>query len=263
MNSKIADEINEFLGGAVVSDSEVLGGYAANYSIGGTLLHNIRSNIIEWKYCSESCDDKKKIKIVNDILNLSQPINNENDLCTLIYGILKLSDAELMEFLVRNLKIKEPLEIALRKLYYVWKDLIDLIVTIAELGPGSEYVTTTLPGYCPYEPVTRIIALFKFPLDKVINIIREKNKSFMIEIDLDHIYSSLKDIKPDNKKLFKFSKPVYDTSNKNIKVCMDHIMEIYKIAYPGLVEQEKYYIDQSKKIIEICAVIEGIIIKLI
>lgn len=293
------EEIDNYLeipieGGGSVQNNEVLGGYAANYSVGNNAIFKVRDNILDWKLLPKKSTQQRKIQTVNDILNLGRFIDNPKALCAIIKEIYELPDKDLIKALSKNLNLTEPLEISLRKLYYVWADLIETIFAIlleqenvevspmisllSDLKNTLEDLPTDFPllkklklyehkGYCPCEPVKRISNLFTFPLGDMIHFIKSKNPTFMIGIDLNEIYERFVDIinqiDIENKKLIpavKSRKPLPNAkSGEMLDKYVEYFIDLYRVSLPALKEQEKKYIELAKNIVKICNSLETVI----
>jgi hypothetical protein len=291
---EIVESVNVYLGASSnIPPMEILGGYDANYSVGNNALYKIRGNILDWKLLPKKSNKLKQIQTVNDILNLGKFIDNPKTLCKIIKEIYNLPDADLMKALSKSLNLQEPLEIALRKLYYVWLDLIEFMlaflleeehidfspsipilpnINLIEFENASTETKDFIKeakkyehkGYCPYEPTNRILNLFTFPLAKLIKILKKTNPAFMIGIDLNAVYHKIVDVIQqsdiENKKIII---PVKERAampkEERLDLCMEKFIELYRTMYTYLEEQERIYIQLAKKVVEICKIIETIL----
>lgn len=284
------NNIHTYLGASETPSCAILGGYAADYSIGGNALYKIRSNILDWKLLPNNASEKRRIQTINNILNLGVVVDGPV-LCGVIKELFIMPDKELSQVLIKNLGLKEPLEIALRKLYYVWLDMIEFLLAFllkqegvrdtdqliaadlkkikfdtskkdlsAFLKKAYKYEHT---GYCPCEPVKRIVNLFTFPLGDLIKLLQGRDATFS-KIDIDDIYNRIIDIIKQvdvNRDVMPvFKRPAI--SNKcDLDMYTTKFLELYRTSYKYLVQQEMVYIELAKKIVEICSVIEKVLSK--
>jgi len=286
---------NLYTGGSEELQNNIIGGYAANYSVGGTAVYKIRSNIMDWKLMPKQSSQQKKIATVNDILNLGKFIENETTLCIIIKEIYNLSDQELIKALSKSLELTESLDIAFRKLYYVWMDLIEftlyslieveeidspfidddksnnsILAQLKDFELGDSKLMKKIQmynhqGYCPCEPIKRINNLFTFPINDIIKYIKQIDPTFMIGVDLNEIYEKMidiiKQVEIENKKSIapiKERKPL--PSKMELNTYVEAFIELYRTSLPALKQQEKKYISLSRHVIKICTLIENIII---
>ncbi len=279
---------------------EIIGGYAANYSVGNNALYKIRSNIMDWKMLPKHLSKQRKIQTVNDILNLGRFISNPKALCAIIKEIYNLPDKDLIKALSKSLDLHESLDIAFRKLYYVWCDLMEFATFVlleqegiaaeapilSHLANNEELEGSPIKpklldkirkyehkGYCPREPVKRITNLFTFPLNDIIAEVKAKDPTFMIGVDLNDVYQRITDIVKQiniesRKEIvgIKNRKPLPDIketdSSKQLSLYVDMFIDLYRIALPALKQQEKKNIALSKSLLKVCKAIESIIINM-
>jgi hypothetical protein len=290
----------EILGGLArdfdpTSKEEIVGGY----SVGNTTLFKIKSNIMDWKLLNQTDMSKDKLmQTINDILGLTQYIDNPKILAGIIREIYNLPDKELLQVLAKSLNIIEPLINSLRVLYYTWADLIELLLNIlinkirAPHNPeeplltkldGLDLTAIDVPGhakahlsdflgqlkkyhhsgYCPREPIKRILNLFTFPIRELLTLLKHIDASLFTGVDFAQIYAEIEKIVRDidavnthqipaivNRKPLKTSKPEADLISHT-----EAFLDLYKNAYPALEQKEKKYIEISKKIYALTKVI--------
>jgi hypothetical protein len=272
----------------------VLGGYNAKYVVGGATLHQMQSNILEWQFLPKDARIAKCFQTINEILNLPKFVDNPKTLCKIIREIYNLPDEELLMALTKSLRIKTPLEIALRKLYYVWHDLIEIFlamllerekikistkvdllsnIDLIKLERGSPELRDLAKKlraykhrtYCPHEPVVRILNLFTFPLQEVVTLMEKKAPELLFSIDLNsackkitHIIESINAHRPSAQ----FKKRNDFSEGDSIDTCMEKFLSLYQQTYPILEKREQNYIESAKKIIDVCRVIEEMIVSI-
>ncbi len=295
VETKTIESVNKFIGASSdVAVNMVLGGYGANYVVGGVTLHQIRSNMLEWKFLPKNTMMAKRIQTANEILNLPKFIDNPKTLCAIIREIYNLSDEDLLSTLSKSLGIKVSLEIALRKLYYVWRDLIELTLVLllknneVNVPKGSEILTNINiiefqkspklkdiseklrtyehKGYCPHEPIVRILHLFTFPLQEVVTLLKKDNPEIFFSVDLVSAYKKIEQIIKQinvHKHPLKFKKDNNFSDNDGLDACMERFLTLYRQTYPALEEREQNYISAAQKITEICNIVEDMVVNII
>ncbi len=278
------NDIDEYLGGLPKKSPHlIIGGYSANYAIGGMAVHQIRNNLLDWKLLS---DETKRIQTINDILNLGQYVDDPKLLCAVIEEIYNLPNEDILKAMVKSLNLLEPLDIALRKLYYVWCDLMEfMLLTLLKLEnitvidfslkdlkniKTKSYKINEMidkydhKGYCPCEPIKRITNLFNFPMGEIVDEIKKIEPSFMIDIDLNRVYYDIEKIVKtiDNPPDDHIGLRTKFDNKGDLNDCMEQFIGLYKIMLPALQKQEEHYIEKSKKVLEICNIIEAVIMNL-
>jgi hypothetical protein len=99
------------------------------YMVGGTARYNIRSNIMDLRMMPETKSPEEKIKLVADILNIN--VNTLTD------------QTKLYDTFIKSLKLNEPINIQLRRLFYILKSRCP----------------STKTDFCQFEPKVRICKL--------------------------------------------------------------------------------------------------------
>ncbi len=287
----LVESVNSFIGAcSLCNDKQVLGGYNAKYMVGGETLYKMQNNILEWKLLPKEAQ-KKQIQTINDILNLPKFIDDPKVLCKIIKEIYNLPNKELIEVMTKSLSLKKPLEISLRKLFYVWQDLIEILMaTLLEseniqVPPDMDLLSNikfiefknnslfdnfikslnyTHKSYCPFDPINRILNILSFPLQKLISLIEEKTPLF---ININDIYKEIKKI-VEQIKLVNNNKPEvvieredFGTANE-LNKCVEIFLKLYGKLFTSLEEREQHYIDISRQILKICSVIELMVLNL-
>lgn len=261
------------------SDNVIIGGFLT----GGVARHKIRSDMIDWRILNKIIDaqpiedEKKLIHTANEILNLTSYIENPKILTTLIKELFNLPDKELIDVLTKSLNLTAPLINSLRELYYTWADLIEYLLNIlfekynidlehneiiavissVKIQSNNPALCKFLNavknykhmGFCPYEPITRIEALFKFPLNDLIAAIKAEDPTAFLGLDIKELYKELQDT------IFEMSKaPTIEKINRKkfkvagLKDAINQFMELYVSAFDALENREQYYINAAKTI---------------
>ncbi len=291
----IIKSVNTFIGAAPnkKENMKTLGGHEAKYVVGGMTLHKIQSNILEWNFLPKKAIMKKRLQTVNEILNLGTFIDNPKTLCKIIKEIYNLPDDELLAVLIKSLGLKEPLEIALRKLYYTWYELIEAILVILFKTENIETPSgiNILPninlinfnnfrelkdviekikkynhkGYCPHEPVTRILNLFTFPLHDVIVFLEKKTHSVSFFINLNAVREKISLIieQINVKSLERIKRDDGFPNTDKLDECMEKFLTLYRQTFSVLEKIEHNYINSAERIIEVCDVINSMLLSII
>jgi hypothetical protein len=215
------------------------------YAVGGTARHNIRSNIIDWKLIQQNDNQQndnqqndnqqndnqqndnqqndKKIKIINDILNLPEYISDQD---SLIEILKEVSNTGTLEFLIKSLNLNEPIIIQLRRLFYILK-------SNNSTNPNHNDIT-----FCPYDSQTRLNNLLN-KLDGIsIDVCKESNLRSLID-QIIALYDKKKSILAGNKAQYE-KEVVY---GKTLDESIDVFMQLYKNNYQNLFDIENINID--------------------
>jgi hypothetical protein len=197
-------------------------------------------------------------------------------LCGIIRELCNLPTKDILKFLSKSLNLAEPLEIALRRLYYVWSDLIEVALEILNnVKPPADLSDKIKSyehqGYCPLVPIKRIQHLFTFPIDEALEFI-EIQCGASKKIDFNTAYknvvvasTALVDINP--APLFdikiKICIPTNETVEATLDFHMDKLIELYKLLYSTLQKKEELYISNARLITKICDEVEKIILEML
>jgi hypothetical protein len=169
------------------------------YMVGGTARYNIRSNIVDLRMMPETKSPEEKIKLVADILNI-----NANTLT---------DQTKLYDTFIKSLKLNEPINIQLRRLFYILKDRYPSAKT----------------EFCQFEPKVRIFKLLdEIGTDDIqlTSIQKEELNKFIFEVnDLCNKRAGI-------------SKNINIQPNKNNDELIDMIIDYYKNNYETLYEIE-------------------------
>jgi hypothetical protein len=259
-------ELEEY-GGGEIKLTEVLGGYSANYAIGGNVIYKIKKNLVEWRL------SKNKLKTANEILCLKNI--GQEDICQIVKELLDLPDEKLIRALFKLVDGNEPIKLALHKLYFVLQDLTEAVLSIAVNGKVNtdllnlnEIIDNVSPevaniiknanykhkGYCPLEPVTRIINLVEFPLDKIAE---ELNIKLFIPFNALELLNIK--LQPGGYVL----RPSVHSSSSKIDECLDTLIHLYKNSIDLLINYENNTIQLAKNISNFSRYIQKIIVDLV
>jgi hypothetical protein len=113
----------EIYGSYEQTNTKMITGHNARYMVGGTARHTVRSNIVDLRMIPKEKSEEEKTKLVSDILNIDP--------------------TELYSAFIKTLKFDEPINIQLRRLFYILK---------------TRYPSTKT-SFCQFEPKVRIFKL--------------------------------------------------------------------------------------------------------
>lgn len=141
-----------------LTESKIITGHnKIKYVVGGNARYQTRSNIIEWNMVNKPNMGNAQVKVINDILQFPEYIDDREVLYHLLQEVNKLPDEDFFKLLENSLNLKEALIIQLRRLFYI----IDRMNTMQN-QPNSitpNYVRPT--EFCQYEPIKRISILLE------------------------------------------------------------------------------------------------------
>lgn len=202
------------------------------YMVGGNARFYLKSGIQEWELSSKM-DIKSQIKIINQILNISPQIIDPDDMYIFLLEINKLSGHKFIKFMEKSMKLYEPIEIQLRKLFYTILD------KFTDGGKNDKYHTE----FCKYEPLYRINTL--------LNTLDQNDLKMPISNEnYQKIYNAYNDIKNiiESKNDETFTHNPNIDSKSNLTSLMDFIIKSYKLLFPILKNIERKNIKISKNI---------------
>jgi hypothetical protein len=216
-----------------ITDTKIITGHNnTRYTVGGTARYNIRSNIVDLRMMPETKSIEEKIKLVANILDIdSNTLSNPT----------KLYDA-----FIKSLKLNEPINIQLRRLFFILKDRY----------PSTE---TT---FCQFEPKVRILKL----LDEI-GINDVQITAIQIE-QLNKIISEVNDLCHKRARISKIIniQPIHqshqttsldsDDQNDNEHEIVDTIIDYYKNNYETLYEIENINIQIAQLLEKIAEILE-------
>lgn len=241
-SNEVLTVLNKITGGG--ENNTILGGYLANYAVGGNVEYKLKKTIADWEM------NENKMKIAKEVLQLDDI--NEQELCAIVDEMLKLSDDDLVRALFNLANGNEPLRIALRKLYYTWDSLIEIILHIAEkknidvseIINRAKYIKR---GFCPYDILGRLNNLFTFPIGEVID---------KINIDVTMSEMGIKSLENIKKISIIVDRPKIELTDVNN--CIEVIITLYKNLYNHLLKLESNVINLAKNISDFCDKVENL-----
>jgi hypothetical protein len=268
-----------------MSDNKnIIGGYGANYVVGGADF-KIRDNNMDWSLMPKDYPLDKKISVVNDILALQEYIDDPKILCRVICVFFELPPRDLIKVLAKTLNLAKPIEIMLRKLYYVWLDLINMVLaTYIEHAFSYAEVEKALTktaespimlvqeldkkllgaykhvGYCPYEPIVRVKNILTFPLSDVIKKVRRYDSTFLAHVNINTVYGDILGIVKQLNINLDVKKNHNSKCGKSLESCVDSFLGLYDKYHDTLISLESTYIAVAKQIEKIIYIIQRILV---
>lgn len=228
-----------------LNDSKMLIGHNdTTYMVGGNARYNLKSNIEEWELASNS-NVTNLIKIINQMLNISPQITDSDNLYIFLQEVNKLQKIEFIKFMEKSLNLYEPIQIQLRKIFYVILD------KFTNGGKNDKYHI----GFCKFEPLTRI--------NNLLNALDQNDLSISItDEQYDKIYNQYQKIKDltESKHAdlnFTLGGDSIDSVD-SLKSLMDHIIESHKPLFPILNDIEKKNIQIAECLSDMAEVLKGI-----
>lgn len=225
-----------------ITESKIIKGHNnVKYVVGGNARYKTRSNIIDWDLVDKS-NNKSKIKVINDIMQFPEYIDDSEILCTILNIILKLNDMDFAKLMEKSLNLNESIQVQLRRLFYI----IDNINKQA----ANKYESPTT--YCPYEPIKRINILLNVNIKEIPAL---SLKYSTISNITDNIKNIL--IKKHKLQNIKNATNINQDNQKNITNIMDAFMARYTNIYDTLHQIENTNIEVSQEIEQILDLLEN------
>lgn len=226
-----------------ISESKIIKGHGnIKYVVGGNARYATRSNIIEWGLVVKS-PVAKQIKVINDILQFPQYLDDHETLQAVLHEINALSAKDFYKLLENSLQLKDALMIQLRRLFYI----IDVLCQKQSTSIiQHNYKRPT--EFCPYEPVKRIQMLLDVWHD---------------DKDYTKVYAALKPLLMDFIVLLQKKYKLLSTKLKSAKAAHDITGEMnvfvvrYKSAYNTLDALEKINVQVAQRMEKILDVLES------
>jgi hypothetical protein len=228
-----------------LSDSKVLIGHNdTNYMVGGNARYNLKSNMEEWALVLNS-DTKDQIKAINQILNIPQQITEPDELYLFLQELNKLQNDEFVKFMEASLNLYEPIQIQLRKLFYVILD------KFTDGGKDDKYHI----GFCKFEPITRITQLLN-ALNAGDLAVKVTDNQFNKILALINTIKAIIDSKQGNSNFALGGAPI--DSKADLRSLMNRIIESHKSLFPILNQIEKKNIEIAENLEALSIELKGI-----
>jgi len=218
-----------------LNDSKTLIGHNdITYMVGGNARYNLKSNMEEWKLASK-LNQNDQIKSINQILNIKPQIIDPDELHIFLQELNKLSNNEFVKFMEKSLNLYEPIQIQLRKLFYVILD------KFTDGGKDDKYHI----GFCQFEPITRINNLLNM-LDLKDLETAVSDEQYDKILDTVGIIKIILGAKQGASNFALGGNPI--DSEADLGSLMDRIIESHKPLFPILNEIEKKNIEIAEKL---------------
>ncbi len=259
----MSDKYLKIIGGLNINsttDNKTIKAYSKNgetkYVVGGKAAFKAKSNIIDWEIYKDLGQKDKIVYVINDILNIPYKIDDPKKLTLLLNEINNLPKKDLIKVLTDSMELNEALVVALRRLYYVWADVIELLMDKSNIKDPdlSNYIHK---GFCPYEPKERVLNILEYPIEQFLD------KIDLEKVNFNEIYEKIKEIEKEIDLLLDKSidlkvleKSKENTINKDLEKNMDIFVENYKELFEDLQKQEEIYIALAEHIEKITDSIE-------
>lgn len=266
-------------------NESVMGHNNTKYIVGGNSRYNLRNNTIEFESLKAAdLDVGIKIKQINTLLRLNPYILDMEELCQYLNTVLEKPTHEIISFLENSLNLKEPINIVLRKLFYI---LIKY-----------DTMDQTRVEFCKLEPVVRtkklvdslndlnipILSKHMDNLEKCYQEIDEYicEKSLLIKSTNDKNDNDLSHILVENKgdtidpytspfitendsedaidtedNIILTASPFIMEEQHDIDKILDHFIDIYKKTYPVLERVEIINVKISKVLEKMCNILHN------
>lgn len=266
----MSDKYLKILGGLNINSSvknKTIKVYSKNGDakcvIGGKAAFKSKSNIIDWQIYKDLGQKDKIVYVINDILNLPVKIDDKEKLALLLNELNNLDNQDLIKVLTNSLELNESLTVALRRLYYIWADVIEFLTNESKIET-PDLKSYTHKGFCPYEPKERVLNILEYPIEQFIDKIDFDKTNFnelyesieKIDKELDKIIDEdEKDYEKDYEK--EISKKDLEIS-KDLEKNMDIFMENYTKLFKNLEDEEKRFIAIAENIEKIADSLEQI-----
>jgi hypothetical protein len=250
MNNKDTKEIFGSYEKSLSESKTIKGHNDTTYMVGGNARYNLKSNMEEWELASNSDVNNQikpinLIKTINQILNISPPITNLDELYIFLQELNKLQNSEFVKFMEKSMNLYEPVQIQLRKLFYVILD------KFTNNGKNDKYHI----GFCKFEPITRINALLN-TLDKGDLETPISDEQFQKISSAAYSIKTLLESKLGASNFTMGGAPI--DSEADLKSLMDRIVESHKQLFPVLNEIEKKNILIAENLDVISMTLKGI-----
>lgn len=259
----MSDKYLKILGGLNInssSNNQIIKAYSKNGEtkcvVGGKAAFKVKSNIIDWQIYKDLGQKDKIVYVINDILNIPYKIDDPKKLSLLLHELNSLGKQDLIKVLRDSMELNESLVVALRRLYYVWADIIELLMDKSKIkDPNLDNYKHK--GFCPYEPKERVLNILEYPIEQFLNKIEFE------EINFNDLCNKLIEVEkeiPDKKEIIEEDKNEIShiSLKNNLEQSMDIFIENYKNLFEYLQEEEEKYIFLSQKIEKITDIIESL-----
>lgn len=262
----MSDKYLKIIGGLNIKSNETttLKIYSKNEEtkcvVGGKAAFKVKSNIIDWQIYKDLGQKDKIVYVINDILNIPYKIDDPKKLSLLLNELNSLGKQDLTKVLRDSMGLNESLVITLRRLYFVWADIIELLMDKSNIkDPNLDNYKHK--GFCPYEPTERVLNILEYPIEQFLDKIEFE------KINFNNIYNELIEIEKEISNKIKYNNIEYKTEDKteedkflgkDLEKSMDIFIENYKNLFDYLQKEEEQYIFLSQKIEKITDIIESI-----
>lgn len=227
-----------------ISESKIIKGHGnIKYVVGGNARYATRSNIIEWELVAKS-PVAKQIKVINDILQFPQYLDDHETLQAVLHEINTLSAKDFYKLLENSLQLKDALMIQLRRLFYI----IDTLCQKQSVANAIQHNYKRPTEFCPYEPVKRIQMLLDVWHDdkdytKMYSALKPLLMTFIVLTQKKHKLLAIK---------LKLAKSAHDVTTE-----MNAFVTRYKSAYNTLDALEKINVQLAQRMEKILDVLES------
>lgn len=263
----MSDKYLKILGGLNINssiDNKTIKAYSKNgetkYVVGGKAAFKVKSNIIDWQIYKDLGQKDKIVYVINDILNISYKIDDPKKLSLLLHELNSLGKQDLTKVLRDSMELNESLVVSLRRLYFVWADIIELLMDKSNIkDPNLDNYKHK--GFCPYEPTERVLNILEYPVEQFLDKIEFEKINFndlyneLIEVEKEIPNKNEDEDKQDDEDEDK-TKDKFPEDD--LEKSMDIFIENYKNLFEYLQKEEERYIFLSQKIEKITDIIESI-----